>query len=81
MEDILAPILKSPKLPEIIKELEEYWQTEQKHRHEFWATYDESVKAEFIEGQVIYHSPIYSRHWKVSSNIVGFLLPLWKSIG
>jgi Uma2 family endonuclease len=75
MIDLLEPIRRSPRLPEIIKELEDYWQAEQKKRHAFWATHDEGVKAEFIEGEVIYHSPVYGRHWMVSTNISGYIIP------
>ncbi|MCU0445283.1 MAG: Uma2 family endonuclease [Microscillaceae bacterium] len=76
MIDLIEPIRRSPRLPEIIKELEALWQAEQEKRHAFWADHDEGIKAEFIEGEVIlYHSPIYGRHWKASSNLIRFLLP------
>lgn len=75
MQDLIEPIRRSPRLPEIIKELEAYWQAEQKKRYAFWAEHDENLKAEFIEGEIIYHSPVYGRHWKVSTNVLTYLLP------
>lgn len=76
MTDLIESIRRSPHLPQIIKELEAIWQAEQQKRHTFWAAHDEGIKAEFIEGEVIlYHSPIYGRHWKASSNLLRFLLP------
>ncbi|NJO00880.1 MAG: Uma2 family endonuclease [Bacteroidia bacterium] len=75
MDNILTLIRKSPRLPELIKELEAYWEDEQKRRHQFWAGHDESQKAEFIEGEIIYHSPVYGRHWKVSTQILRYLIP------
>jgi Uma2 family endonuclease len=76
MTDPIESIRRSPHLPQIIKELEALWQAEQQKRHTFWAAHDEGIKAEFIEGEVIlYHSPIYGRHWKASSNLLRFLLP------
>ena len=68
-------ILQSPNLREIIDELEAAWADEQKRRHEFWADIDENIKAEFIMGEIIYHSPIYGRHWMASSNLTRRLLP------
>ncbi len=76
MDKQIVPLLKSPVLPEIIKELEAYWQQEQQKRRAFWATHDEGIKAEFIEGEVIlYPSPVCGKHWKVSSNLLRYLLP------
>jgi Uma2 family endonuclease len=68
-------IMRAPNLRELIDELEKSWHDEQKRRHEFWAAIDENVKAEFIMGEIVYHSPIYGRHWMASSNISRRLLP------
>lgn len=72
---VFDEILQSPNLREIIDELEAAWADEQKRRHEFWADIDENIKAEFIMGEIIYHSPIYGRHWMASSNLTRRLLP------
>ena len=72
---VFDEILQSPNLREIIDELEAAWADEQKRRHEFWAEIDENIKAEFIMGEIIYHSPIYGRHWMASSNLTRRLLP------
>ncbi len=72
---VFDEILQSPNLREIIDELEIAWADEQKRRHEFWADIDENIKAEFIMGEIIYHSPIYGRHWMASSNLTRRLLP------
>ena len=68
-------ILQAPNLRELIDELETAWIAEQKRRHEFWAEIDENIKAEFIMGEIIYHSPIYGRHWKASTRISRKLIP------
>lgn len=68
-------LLKAPNLRELINELEKAWEDEQQRRHAFWADVDEGVKAEFILGEIIYHSPIYGRHWMASSQITRRLLP------
>ena len=68
-------LLKAPNLRELLDELENAWQEEQRRRHQFWAEVDEGKKAEFILGEIIYHSPVYGRHWMASSNITRWLLP------
>ncbi len=75
MEDLLAPILKSIDPKALLDELQQRWAAEQKKRHQFWAEVDENQKAEFIEGEIVYHSPVYERHWMISTNILGFLIP------
>lgn len=71
-------ILQAVQFKQILDELQEAWNDEQRRRHEFWAEVDESVKAEFILGEIIYHSPIYDRHWRCSTNLLTELLPFVK---
>ncbi|GAB4420642.1 MAG: Uma2 family endonuclease [Bacteroidia bacterium] len=73
--DLLAPILASADFPQLLARLQAAWETEQQRRHAFWADADESRKAEFILGEVVYHSPVYGRHWMVSTNLCAELLP------
>lgn len=68
-------ILKAVEFKQILDELLEAWNDEQRRRHEFWADIDESVKAEFILGEIIYHSPIYGRHWMCSTQLIRRLVP------
>ncbi|OWY18920.1 Uma2 family endonuclease [Sphingobacteriales bacterium UPWRP_1] len=75
MHPLLEPLLQSPELGTLLNELQETWQKEQEARHLFWANADESVKAEFIAGEIIYHSPVYGRHWKLSTRLITQLLP------
>ncbi|WP_215240478.1 Uma2 family endonuclease [Dyadobacter helix] len=62
----------------LLDDLEKIWHEEQIKRHTFWATVDENRKAEFILGEIVYHSPVYGRHWMASSNILARLLPYVK---
>ncbi len=71
----LDELRQDPNLRELLDELERSWEDEQRRRHAFWADADEGVKAEFILGEVIYHSPIYGRHWMASTAISRRLLP------
>ena len=76
----LDELRQSPNLRDLLDKLEQSWADEQRRRHEFWADVDENVKAEFILGEIIYHSPVYGRHWMASTNISTELLPYVKKI-
>jgi len=76
--NVREELLKTPDLRNLLDELEKVWREEQVQRHTFWAEVDENLKAEFILGEIIYHSPIYGRHWMASSNILTQLLPYVK---
>ncbi len=71
----VATLLQEPNLPELLQDLNEAWEAEQRRRHQFWADADEGVKAEFINGEIIYHSPVYGRHWMASTQLVRRLVP------
>lgn len=78
-EEFFSQIFTAPDLKEVIDELNEKWNAEQRKRHEFWAEVDENLKAEFINGEIIYHSPVYGRHWMANTNILTELLPYVKN--
>ncbi|MBU1822402.1 MAG: Uma2 family endonuclease [Bacteroidetes bacterium] len=71
-------ILNTLEFKELLDELQEAWNEEQRRRHAFWAEVDENKKAEFILGEIIYHSPIYGRHWMCSTHLLTELLPYVK---
>ncbi len=59
---ILEPLLASPALPEYVRELTERVEAERRKRHEFREALRPSQKAEFINGEVVLHSPAKYRH-------------------
>lgn len=59
---LLKPIVRSPLLPDLLKELQAIWQDEQKRRQAFYDWVTPDVKAEFIEGEIIVHSPVRNKH-------------------
>lgn len=69
-------LLHSPCLKQIIDELNAHWQGEQQRRHDFWKDHPDNVKAEFVEGEILYHSPVKLRHQKVSQNLLKRLFQL-----
>jgi Uma2 family endonuclease len=72
MTDIVDTIKKSVKLPAYYKEIQDYINAEKKKRKEFYKIVKEDDKAEFINGEMIFHSPVNSSHLLFS----GFLYNL-----
>ncbi|QTA87084.1 Uma2 family endonuclease [Desulfonema magnum] len=62
MEIILKPIISSPKLVLYLRELESIVEAEDKKRRYFYEEISEDQKAEFINGELVMHSPAKLRH-------------------
>ena len=59
---ILQSLLDSPALPELVEEAHKALAREQKLRGKFYADITPEHKWEFIQGEVIMHSPALNRH-------------------
>ncbi|HEV7405419.1 MAG TPA: Uma2 family endonuclease [Chthoniobacteraceae bacterium] len=59
---VLTALLESPALPEIIQEAHAAWERELKLREKFRADITPEHKWEFIQGEVVMHSPALNRH-------------------
>ncbi len=66
MLDYAQKILDSPDAPRQIEALYKTLQEEKQRRHDFREWITPSIKAEFINGEVVLHSPVKRRHWKVT---------------
>jgi len=73
MIDILTPLIQSPNLQEHFIKLKDYIKEEQQKRKEFYDIVTEDVKAEFINGEIIIHSPITDEHESTSFNLASLL--------
>jgi hypothetical protein len=62
MEAILENLVRSPKFPRYVDELNEIRQRENVARNRFRETLDEDVRAEFINGEVITQMSSRDRH-------------------
>ena len=67
MESVLENIVKSPKLRIYSKEIDNILNKEQKRRKEFYETMKEGEKVEFINGEVIFNSPVKLEHNKAGA--------------
>ncbi len=65
----LEQLLEAPNLPQLIQQAELALRQEASRRDEFYAWLKEDVKAEFINGQIVMHSPVKERHWTTVGNI------------
>ena len=64
----LAPLLRSPCLPDIVATLNDRLQTEALARAKFRDDMSDDQKVEFIEGEIVIHSPARNRHLQSQSN-------------
>lgn len=67
----LEELRHSPLLPEAIRFLQSLWEEEQQARRQFYDDITDDVKAEFIEGEIIVHSPARLLHselrWQIET--------------
>lgn len=70
---LLEPLLRSAGLPVLVDELMQAVEQESQQRREFIASLSEDVKAEFINGEKVVHSPSKWRHAEVSIRLAGLL--------
>lgn len=70
MASVLDPIVTSPQLPTLYEEIGRILSEEQARRQRFYDTVQEGQKAEFINGEVIVHSPVKLRHNVASKHLL-----------
>src|SRR6185295_18943477 len=70
MIDVLAPLVKLPFLKDYVAQLENILMDENDKRVDFYNSISEKDKAEFINGEVIFHSPVTRGHLFVSQNLM-----------
>jgi Uma2 family endonuclease len=65
--EIVEQIKHSLDFMTVFEQLQEAVEAEKSKRQEFYDLIHENIKAEFINGEIILHSPVMRRHWKISS--------------
>ena len=73
MTDPAAALLDSPALPRIVERLQKTLDDEAARRARFRDEITPEVKAEFINGEVVMHSPARARHIKVTLRLAKLL--------
>jgi Uma2 family endonuclease len=61
-DEFIAVMAHSPRLPQVVDKLTSLLAEEAARREAFYAQITENDKAEFINGEVIFHSPVKYRH-------------------
>lgn len=69
----LEEILHSPRLPQYAAIIEQKLETEKQRRQQFYLEITDEVKAEFIDGEVIVHSPARNWHIVASKHLIKLL--------
>jgi Uma2 family endonuclease len=62
-------LLKRPDLPLLLETVQQRLEEEAARRHDFREWLDKNKKAEFINGEIVLHSPAKRNHLKTSSNL------------
>ena len=78
LDEIVDKLIHSPHLKIIMQKIDESLSEEKEKRQAFYALVHENVKAEFINGEIVYQSPVKQVHWKVSANLSYALLKYTK---
>ena len=68
-DEYLDDVFSSPDAPRVIEEANNRLKIEQKRRENFYNEIDEQQKVEFINGEVIFHSPVRIEHNDVTGNL------------
>lgn len=71
--DYVEKIMASPNAPQQLDALYAAMQNEKERRHDFREWITPAIKAEFINGQVILHSPVKKRHFSVTDLLSSLL--------
>ncbi len=69
LTEYVAELLEAPDAQLIIDRVQAVLNDEKKRRQSFYEWLTDDVKAEFINGEVIMHSPVKRRHLRASGNL------------
>ncbi len=62
MTELAAQLLESSQAPKIIQQVQAILNEEQNRRRSFYEWMDEDMKTEFINGEIVVHSPALDKH-------------------
>ena len=73
VDRLIEPLRHSPQLPQAIAILQSQLEAERQRRDHFYRDMTPQQKIEFIDGEVILHSPARNRHLDVTVNVLQLL--------
>ena len=73
LETLLEPLRHSPQLVEAVDLLQQQIRSERERRAKFYEEMTPEQKIEFIDGEVVLHSPARNRHLDVTKNLLVLL--------
>lgn len=76
---LVRQIMKRPDAPNLLKQLQKHLEDETQRRKDFREWIDDSLKAEFINGEIVMHSPVKKKHWQ-ASDFLSTLLSVYVKI-
>jgi Uma2 family endonuclease len=71
--DLIESVYHAPNPALIVQSVQQRLKTEAEKRREYYALVHEDMKAEFINGDIVYQSPVRMRHWDVSTILVTYI--------
>ena len=74
IQNVIAELSRLPQLSLVVQGLNELLAAEQQRRQEFYVRLKDDDKAEFINGEIIYQSPVKARHSAASDNLLTLML-------
>lgn len=72
-EQLLERLLESPRLPQYARQIQDVLDGEQAARRRFYESITEGDKAEFINGETVFHSPVRLDHNRVGKLLLKLL--------
>ncbi len=73
MDAIIEELRRKPNLKSLVNELNQILEEENKKRDEFYNIITENDKSEFINGEIIMHSPVKLRHAGASARLFSLI--------
>ncbi len=73
VDKLIEPLRHSPQLPQAVAMLQSELAAEQQRRDQFYQDMTAEDKIEFIDGEVVLHSPARNRHLDVTGNVYQLL--------
>jgi len=68
-KDIVAQVLAQPNAPTLVKEMTVLLEAEKKRRKQFYKEITDAEKVEFINGEIVAHSPVMNEHNAVTKRL------------